>query len=222
MGTQLATIEPIQAPDVRRPARLSLLPQWVAERLFALRTESQADRAGRHRVMPVLPSSLMLSTDQKMLVERHIVAMDAAIGMTPDSDGKHAEATMTAVAKMLMVLPSKESGELGGEAKGEAFMDALEDVPFWAVQEAMRKWHRAEYGAKYDYRWQPVPSTLRELAMTETYRAMAIRRRLSELLIAEPLVEFSEDHRANMRAKLEAHLKGALTVNRTPKSEDAA
>lgn len=149
-----------------------------------------------------------------MHIEQHVAALDALFAMTPQVDTRHGEATMTAVSKMLLVLPAKESGDLGGEAKGEAFMDALEDVPYWAVQEAMRRWHRAEYGAKHDYRWQPAPATLRELSMIETYRALAIRRQLSELRAAEPLIEFSDEHRAIMRARFEAHIRGALSVNK--------
>lgn len=150
-----------------------------------------------------------------MLIERHVGSIACVLAMTPLDDSRHGEATTAAVAKMLMVLPSKESGELGSEAKGEAYMDALEDVPFWAVQEAMRKWHRSEYGPKHEYKWQPGPSTLRDLSMIETYRVMAIRRRLTELVAAEPLMEFTESHRVNMRAKLEAHLKGLLGINKT-------
>jgi hypothetical protein len=222
MGTQLATIEPIQPLDVRRPARLSSLPRWVAERLAVVRNEPQADRTGKHRVTPVLPACLILSQDQKMLIEQHVRAMDTVLAMTPEADGRHGEATMVAVSKMLLVLPSRESGDLGGEAKGEAFMDALEDVPFWAVQEAMRKWHRGEHGSKHDYKWQPAPAVLRDLAMVETYQVMGTRRRLKELLIAEPLVEFTDAYRAEMREKLTAVVRGVLSVNKKTSDDEAA
>lgn len=160
-----------------------------------------------------------------MLIEQHMTDLDAMVAMTPESDARHGEATMIAVSKMLLVLPSRESGDLGGEAKGEAFMDALEDVPFWAVQEAMRKWHRAEHGPKHDYKWQPAPATLRDLAMVETYKAMGIRRRLGELVNAEAQVEFTDEHRAEMRAKLSALVTGVLSVDKTiapSENEDAA
>lgn len=137
-----------------------------------------------------------------MLIEKHVSELDQVLAMTPDEDMSHGELTMMTVTKMMLVLPSRESGDLVGEAKGEAYMAALEDVPSWAVQEAMRRWHRGECGAKYDYKWQPAPATLRELALIEVYRVMGIRRQLNELLLAEPLVEFSEDHLAAMKAKL--------------------
>ena len=158
-------------------------------------------------MVPTLPKSLILGKEQKMLVEQHVSALSDCLAMTPYEDERHGELTMTTVTKMTLVLPSKEAGDLAGEAKGEAYLAALEDVPSWAVQEAMRKWYRAEYGPKHDYKWQPGPSTLRELAMIETYRVMGIRRKLNEILVAEPLLEFNEEHRAAMKAKTADYLK---------------
>lgn len=202
MGTQLAIIEPIQQPDVRRPAKLSMLPSWVEQRCATCKKASQPDQAGIYREVPVLPRSLILAREQKMLVEQHVAALNAVLAMTPMEDISHGELTMTTVTKMTLVLPSKETGELAGEARAEAYMAALEDVPSWAVQEAMRRWHRAECGPKHDYKWQPAPATLRELAMIEVYRVMGTRRKLNDLLLAEPLIERTPEQEASMKARL--------------------
>jgi hypothetical protein len=148
-----------------------------------------------------------LAPEQKVVVNRHLADLETIFSMTPYEDERHGEVTLTTVTKMTMVLPSKESGDLSAEAKGEAYMAALEDVPSWAVQEAMRRWYRSEYGGKYDYKWQPGPSTLREIAMIETYRVMAIRRKLKELLLAEPLLEFTPEQESAMQIKMAQHLK---------------
>lgn len=144
----------------------------------------------------------MIGNEQKALIEEHQSALGAIMEMTPYNDERHGEVTMVAVTKMMLVLPSKESGDLAMEAKGEAYMAALEDIPCWAVQEAMRRWHRSEYGQKYDYKWQPAPSTLRDLALIETYRVRAVRRKLNDLLLAEPLREFSSAHCEEMKSKI--------------------
>jgi hypothetical protein len=149
---------------------------------------------------------LILGKEQKMLVERHIKDLTEVLAMTPYEDQRHGELTMTTVTKMTLVLPSREAGDLAGEARGEAYMAALEDVPSWAVQEAMRKWYRAECGSKHDYKWQPAPATLRELAMIETYRVMGTRRKLNDLLIAEPLIEFTPEQEASMRERMASYL----------------
>ena len=49
-------------------------------------------------------------------------------------------------------------------------MASLEDIPSWAVQEAMRRWYRSECGGKYVYTWQPGPAALREVSMSRTRR----------------------------------------------------
>lgn len=207
MGTELAIIEPIQPPDVRRPGKCTMLPPWLMQRCSALEKVSQPDRSGNHREVPVLPKSLILGKEQKMLVEQHVSALEAMLSMTPYNDESHGSLTMQTVTKMMLVLPSRESGDLVGQAKGEAYMDALDDVPSWAVQEAMRKWHRSEYGPKHDYKWQPAPATLRDLAMIETYRVMGIRRKLNEVLSAEPILEFTPEHEASMKARVADYLK---------------
>ena len=141
-----------------------------------------------------------------MLVKRHVQDLTAVLAMTPYEDQRHGELTMTAVTKMTLVLPSRESGDMAGEARGEAYMAALEDVPSWAVQEAMRKWYRAECGPKHDYKWQPAPASLREAAMSEVYRVMDTRRRLNEILNAEPLIEFTPAQEASMRERVASYL----------------
>lgn len=141
-----------------------------------------------------------------MLVEQHVAALNSVLAMTPMEDISHGELTMTTVTKMTLVLPSKETGELAGEARAEAYMAALEDVPSWAVQEAMRKWHRSECGEKHDYKWQPMPATLRGLAMTEVYRVMGTRRKLNDLLLAEPLIERTPEQEASMKARIASYL----------------
>jgi hypothetical protein len=133
--------------------------------------------------------------------------------MTPENDYQHGQQVALSIGKLLLALPSKESGDLAMEAKSEAYMAALEDVPFWAVQEAMRRWYRGEYGSKHDYRWQPAPSVLRELAMIETYRVRSVRRRLTQLVNAKPPIEYGEDHCQRMREKI-ASLGIALQSSR--------
>jgi hypothetical protein len=153
---------------------------------------------------------LILDNKQKLLVEQHMAALEDVLKMTPAEDTSFGELTMTTVTKMTMVLPSREAGDMAGEAKGEAYMAALDDVPNWAVQEAIRKWYRSEYGEKYDYKWQPGPSTLRDISMIETYRVMAVRRKLNDLLLAEPVREFSPEHESEMRERMAKHIKTAL------------
>jgi hypothetical protein len=202
MGQDLAKIAPIPLPDVHRPAKLTSLPRWVEERCECLKMDMQPGPSGRYQQTPVLPKEMIPSETQRGLITNHASAIDSILGMTPENDYQHGQQVALSIGKLLLALPSKESGDLAMEAKSEAYMAALEDVPFWAVQEAMRRWYRGEYGSKHDYRWQPAPSVLRELAMIETYRVRSVRRKLTQLIDAKPPIEYGEDHCRRMREKI--------------------
>jgi hypothetical protein len=164
--------------------------------------DMQPGPSGRYQQTPVLPKEMIPSEMQRGLIINHALAIDSILGMTPENDYQHGQQVALSIGKLLLALPSKESGDLAMEAKSEAYMAALEDIPFWAVQEAMRRWYRGEYGAKHDYRWQPAPSVLRELAMIETYRVRSVRRKLAQLIDAKPPIEYGEDHCQRMREKI--------------------
>lgn len=213
MSMELAVVEPIQSPDARTPAKLTSLPQWVAERCGRLKLEEQPDPITRNsRKVPTLPAEMIPNQTQRGLILKHAAELDRLLLMTPAQDYRLAEKTAVAVGKMMLVLPSKEAGEMAAEAKSEAYMAALDDVPFWAVQEAMRRWYRGEYGSSHDYKWQPGPAALRELATIETWRVKAVRRQMAQLLNAEPLIEFDEAHRARMVEKIKALGIGLLVA----------
>lgn len=204
MTRDLTRFEPIPQPDVQAPAKLTSLPQWLEELIGLLRMEEQAGPDGRYRRTPVLPKERLVNSTQASSISKHVVALGDLMRMTPEMDRAHSQQAAMAIGKMLLTLPSKESGELAVEVKSEAYMMALDDVPFWATQAAMRRWYRGECGEKHDYRWQPAPATLRSLALDEVLRVKVTRRNIERLLEAEPLVEFDEDHCRRMREKLVA------------------
>lgn len=199
---QVAKIEPLPLPDVRRPAKLTSLPLWVEERLAGLKKEHQPDATGKHREVSVLPKDLMLTEVQTRLIGRHIAALADLQAMTPENNENYCQPTLIAVTKMIMTLGGRETGELAASAKGDAYMAALEDVAFWAVEEAARRWYRGECGEGHDYRWMPAPATLRELAQNEEFRVRGVGSRLQRLLDAKQPRNFSPEHEAAMKAKL--------------------
>jgi hypothetical protein len=197
-------IEPIPLPDVLRPAKLAFLPQWLEARCERLRTETQPDKCGRYRQVPVLPRDQIPTSTEACWISKHGAALDNALAMTPEAGYQHAEQTALAIGKMLLSLPSREGGEMAMEAKSEAYMAALDDLPFWAVQEAVRRWYRGDCDKKHDCRWQPAPAVLRELAFMEFSRVRSVRRKLTKLLEAEPLIEFDQAHSESMKARVDA------------------
>jgi hypothetical protein len=162
--------------------------------------------------VPTLPSNLTLGPAERAEIERHVLALKVLCEQTPQASADCEAATLVVVTKLMLALPSAQQNDPGAEASGEAFMAALEDIPTWAVAAAVRRWFRGEcgenvHGQPYDYRWRPAPADLRRTALTEKFRVYGLVKPLERLLAAETRIEFSEEHRSQMRVRLSSLLK---------------
>lgn len=209
MAKELAIIEPITLPDTRRLGTMSSLPAWVESLLASAATESRHN--GRQQLVQVttLPTSKMPSSVQRSMLARAASDLNALCAQTPERSADAAEAVLVQVTKMLLVLAAPKSTETAVEAKGDAYMMALEDIPHWAVTEAVRKWYRGDCkhprhdkGERHDTRWPPDPATLRSIAWAEAYKVKGRAIALSRLAAAQPRAEYTEEHCAAMRDQL--------------------
>lgn len=147
---------------------------------------------------------MTLSEQAKGFVESHIDELSGLLTLTPLNNSDYAQATMTVITEMTAVLAGKETGELSGEAKGKAFMIALEDVAYWAVQEVQRRWYRADYGPDYDYKWMPLPPTIRQLALQEEFLVKNTIYKMKDILLAEPFIEGAAEKAAEMAVRVQS------------------
>lgn len=70
------------------------------------------------------------------------------------------------LTQMLMAYPMAGGSEESGRARAGAYLVALDDIPPWAINEAIRRWHRGEGGGKdSNYRFAPAPAELRFASM---------------------------------------------------------
>jgi len=203
------------------------LPAWVASRVASMKDEPQRSTAdGKCRTIPTLPANLILNEAERAEIERHATDLDALCRQTPADGDEWEAATLIIITKLMLALPSSTQNEAGAEATGEAFQAALDDVPTcrradvptWAVAAAVRRWYRGdcgenERGQRYDYHWRPSPAELRKIALVEKWRVQQRAQTLRKLIAAEPLIEFSEEHCAAMRARLTTIIpRGARTA----------
>ncbi len=177
----------IQLPDVARMGRMPSLPEWAALRVASLEKNLQRDKDGKYRELWTLPAELIPSAEQAATLQEHADELRRRMTWTPLLDAAYAQATIIAVTKMLLALPRAKTNEIEAEAKAEAYMDALDDVPCWAVQAAVRGWHRSEYGEDHDYRWAPVPSELRKAAEIEAWKSGRRIQDCERVIIAVPI-----------------------------------
>jgi hypothetical protein len=153
----------------------------------------------------LLPRPLLPSAAEAAALERYAARADELLAMTPDRRGEYEALTLAAVTGLLLAKPAPASNELAAGAKEDSYMDALDDVAFWAVEAAIRRWHRGECGTvrgeERDYRWAPDTVTLRNLARAEEHE---LRRRADGMrLVAAALpapAELTDEHRGRMAA----------------------
>lgn len=208
--------EPILLPDVRRLDRMPSWPVWVASRVGSMREEWQTSVAdGKYRLVPTLPANLTLSPTERAEIERHVAYLDRLCAETPAEHPDWEKRTLLTVTKLMLVLPSAQQNDVAAEATGEAFQAALDDVPHWAVAEAVRRWHRGdcgktEDGRPYNYHWRPAPAELRRIARSEAWRVRQRAETLRKLLAVEPLIVFDSQHRQQMQERFGALLRGMI------------
>jgi hypothetical protein len=210
-------IDPIPLPDLHRLDRMPSLPEWVGSRIESLKIETQPDPVtGRHHLVPTLPSNLMLDERQRDAIAQHITGLDACARSIPANDPAAEEAVLVIVTKLMLALPSPKQNEASAEARGEAFMAALDDLPPWAVAAAARRWYRGDVGKDargepHDTHWCPAPSELRGIAQVELWRVLGRAKILRDVLRAEPAVEYSDEHRRKMLERLSKLVHETLT-----------
>jgi hypothetical protein len=157
------------------------------------------------------------NAEQRQEIEQHQRNLSLLLNQTPEKDAEHSAVKTAEIAsKLLLSLGGDKKDELAAEAKGDAYVAALDDVPWWAVSAAARAWYRGEAkddsGQGYDFRWAPDPATLRKIAMGFVWQSKHHVRYLQKLLDAVPYIDHTEELKKGRRAYgfLIQNMKGNL------------
>jgi len=199
---ELLKFEPLPLPDVNNLEFVPPLPTWVEKRIAAVSRTYAMNAAGRYCNGPWLSLELLPTSSQRAAIERHVDALCALMEQTPERDRGSERATFALIAKLLQALPNPKTSASANGARGEAFMVALEADPHWAVAAAVRGWYRGKCGKQHDYRWQPAPAVLHDLARREAWKIRGRIQQLEDVLNAEAPLTFSDEHRERMLKRL--------------------
>lgn len=205
MNKQIALFDPIPLPDPRRPETMPSLPAWLERSNAAVKLELQPTETGSFQDVETLPAELMPSTEQRRAMSEHIVSLRSYLAETSANSIDAETKIAAAVTNLLLVLPSSRKSELGAEARADVYLDVLDDVPWWAVKAACKRWHRHdcgndENGRPYDYRWAPDPGTLRRTAYGETWQVKERIRAIEKTLNARQYIDCTEQLEAGKAA----------------------
>lgn len=198
MGRELQTSSPVALPavDLREPASLLLLPQWLATQVARVSDLGY----GRTIVDPVtkavvgqvatIPKSQMPTGPQRLAIAQRIEELQAASrpGPTPRLIG--------ILAELVAEYATARLDEDTADIKITAYRDAVEDLPAWAVREAIRRWRRGDVsGDTRDLDFAPKPARLRRIAQGIAATATGQAIRLQRILDAEAEEPISEAER---------------------------
>lgn len=129
-----------------------------------------------------LSGGLILSTDERARISAKIAELEA-IAQSDDST-ENKKSRLGLVASMLMAYPMAGGSEESGRARAGAYLAALDDIPPWAIAEAIRRWHRGEGSNGGNHRFAPAPAELRFAAMQVLQPAKQTIAHLSSILNA--------------------------------------
>lgn len=135
--------------------------------------------------MPIrkyLSGGLTLSTEERARIGARIADLLAI--SEADDGAENQKSRLGIVASMLMAYPMSGGSEETGRARAMAYLAALDDVPPWAIADAVRRWHRGECGADHNYRFAPSPAELRSAAMDILQPAKQTISHLTAILTA--------------------------------------
>lgn len=186
MGTAVAVNALVAEGAQRLPPRLAALAgalgtvehpgQAVRHNLPAGWKVTEADRKGATGLLSTLTS--MLDPQAPFEVENRVVDGHMAKGalLTKMIDGLAGPANPTATAQA---------------AKIEMYADAIEDLPAWAIDKAIKRWARGECPYSVEehprYAFPPAPATLRAMALFDLEDLRRNEQKLKNVLAAIPL-----------------------------------
>lgn len=144
-----------------------------------------------------------MTADERHRIEAKVLELEL---ICQSDDGKeNQKARLGLIGSLLMAYPVAAGSEESGKARAMAYLVALDDVPPWAVSEAIRKWHRRECGEKQNYSFAPAPAELRLVCMTildparlaighlkAVLNAMTLERAMDPKPIQEPEVKSAD------------------------------
>lgn len=194
----------VEAVNLENSLSTLRLPGWLEHSVSNLEAGSREvirpDGVKARMPWPTIRQSLAPNDQARAAIKKRLTELQNW------QQRQNIDESMAQVAKLLISFPvqSAASGERAAEIRASAYIDALEDLPTWAIAGACREWLRGEAG-QHNYNFAPAPPVLRTLAVNVKRRADVQIKKLSRLLDADVIPDpeqFTEEHRQTMIARL--------------------
>jgi hypothetical protein len=143
-------------------------------------------------VRTTLMSGVKISDQERSQAEAHLRLIQTALDPHHPDRAMCSMARFSLLTRMMMAYSAGATTDEAAGARLDAYADAVDDMPPWAIGEAIKRWHRgtcANLGFVPNYTWAPAPAHLRMVckALIAEYETTAAK--LNRLLAAVPIAE---------------------------------
>lgn len=183
MGKQITRAQPTVA------GQITSLPPWLAALAGAVGTVQHPGQPVRYH----LQTGWVMSNLERAEATSLLSTLTSSLDQTASFEGRDgSEAKGALLTKMIYGLagPAQQS-ELAVNSKIEMYADAIEDLPAWSIDKAIRRWGSGTCPASIEetpkYAFPPAPATLRALATLELEIPRRYQTMLKNLIAAIPM-----------------------------------
>lgn len=170
---------------VARRATILSLPACVTSRAKWLGTVE----TGNSQTFYLSEGLTPLSESEIVAARQRLADIEAIV--EPANDDAEDAQKLSMLTELFISKPSAAMTATGAAVRGRSYMMALDDLPAWAIADAIKRWHRGEVDGipREDLKWAPDTWALRQIAssLLEPYRAAD--QTIRALLQARPLAE---------------------------------
>lgn len=137
-----------------------------------------------------LPSGMELTAEDRSEIQARLDQVNGIITGKNLTANESAKARLSLLTKMLLAFPAAgSSSEAAAQARSDVYDDALEDMPPWALNAAIKRWAKGDVPADCagNFSFAPAPAVLRKLVKNELAPFELQAAKLNRLLKAVPV-----------------------------------
>jgi hypothetical protein len=137
-----------------------------------------------------LPSGMELTAEDRSEIQTRLDQVNGIITGKNLTTNESAKARLSLLTKMLLAFPAAgSSSEAAAQARSDVYDDALEDMPPWALNAAIKRWAKGDVPSDMvaNFAFAPAPAVLRKLVKNEIAPFELQAAKLNRLLKAVPV-----------------------------------
>jgi hypothetical protein len=194
--------------QVNPVASMLSYPAWLGSLINAVSRNENGMNVWTRQ--PEVPNALMPTGGQREAIEARCSQLERMAVPGPE------KRALQAIGKLVGFYATGQLNESQAAVKCEVYLSTVNDLPAWAVEEAVNRWFRGECGDAYNYSFAPSPAVLREIAgyvaRVAAGQLILFRRILNAKALPPPV---TEEQRAALAVRAQEIIRNATPQETT-------